>query len=428
MSALLVVIAAALAAQAPAPAPQKARAVMLPVRLPDDAGPELVSAAAGVERALVDALGRHASFRVMTRSEIAALAGTAQREQLMGCDAEGCIAEIADALGAEFVIAAQMDHTDNAWNLRASLLDRLQAQAVRRAQVSARSLNALISSMDTIARQLAGGSTAALEDPRLAERLGTTPEEATAFARSVPQGVDVSTAWTDHIVERNGESEIFPLVESGLLLAIAGLFVFHTLATIPANYFFQTIEIANAPPVATSLRDPRNPDGTYNYPVGLMLLTYGPVPLLVVAVTLLAGAFVVTSFVDWLDLGRVPVKREGCCRDERRIRAAEKPGLGRRLAPYIAAAAGGLVAATPVVGFIATIPLGIIVTAFIISGTPIPPGPTVAVPPVTYVATSMVLQLVLNNLLFAFGVTSAITGIIAAAVLIYNERSTLTEE
>ena len=68
------------------------------MRLPDGAGEDLKAAASGVERSLIEALARHAPFHVISRSEMVAVAGQAMQNQLMGCDAEGCMAEIADVV------------------------------------------------------------------------------------------------------------------------------------------------------------------------------------------------------------------------------------------------------------------------------------------------------------------------------------------
>lgn len=399
------------------------RAVMLPLRLPASPAPELLSSAAGVERAIVDALGRHASFHVMTRAEIAAIAGAAAREQLLGCDAESCMTEVADALGAGFIVTASLDRAGGGWNLHASLLDRVHVEAVRRAGVNAVSLDALMSSVDLIARELAGGSSAALDDPELARRLGTdaaTAAEFTSSARSA--GTDVTSGWTRFLIARNAEREWLAFVEGGLLfalgsLALAGL----VLDLLPGSWIA----------LALVVNGPNRADGTpdvagqrFAFPAGLLVARLGVLAVMSAAWFVLLGALAAVSIVDVMNPGAIHVRREGCCRDERQVSAAEKPGWGRRAAPVLAGLGAAAALSFPIVVVIS----GIGLSALMVSAhLPAVTGPTVGVDAPTYVGLYAFTLATTNGLPSAgIAVTGALC-IAGALILIFTERAPLTD-
>ncbi|MEW5855334.1 MAG: hypothetical protein AB2A00_41555 [Myxococcota bacterium] len=331
------VLAATVLLQAPA-SPTTERAVILPVRSATSS-PEVRAALPGIERALADALGRHASFHVISRSEVAAMVGRAAQAQLEGCDAESCVAEIADALGADLSVVTVLDVTPGLWSLQTSLIQRKTASLVRRAGVKARSLDALMASLDVVGRQLAQGSRVSADDPRLAQRLGTDAATADALRARLHEqpDVDLSETWTDLVIERNRESDVLAALQ-GALLTVGGLgmcLAGGVQGMTACVYTYSTVLPGNVEAVGLPLYT-----GT-----AFVLL---PAPCWISALATLPMALVVAA-VDAADRGRLPVSRDGCCRDEERIREAEAPGWGRRLAPVLATAGGLLALLTPVV-------------------------------------------------------------------------------
>ncbi|MEW5855349.1 MAG: hypothetical protein AB2A00_41630 [Myxococcota bacterium] len=319
-----------LLAQAPQPAADTARAVVLPLQLPATASSEVKAAAPGIERALTDRLARHAGFKVLSRADLQAALGKEAQAQLSGCDAESCLAEVADALGAELAVSSRLVVEPGLWSFSVSLLDRRAARALRRAGVKARSLDALMASLDQIARQLAQGSRISAEDPELVKRLGTT-EAGTRLLRERLAGgdADLATEWTRIIVEHNQEGEVLAFLEGAAVLAsgaqlLVGGFLHGFLM---AQWLFASAEAGGPPPVASAL------------------VVLVPIPFLVGSLGALAFAGVL-ALVDMQDLGRLPVARHGCCRDEEVVRDAAEPGWGRKVAPFLAGLGGGFAASS----------------------------------------------------------------------------------
>lgn len=323
-----------------AAAPEVEKCVVMPVRVPDGATADLKDAASGVESALTAGLRRHAAFHVLSRAEITALVGKAAQQQLMGCDATACMAEIVDALGANLVATARLDRRDGLWNLQASLLDQRTAKVVQRAGVRARDTQALFASVEDIARQLASGSRVSAEDPELKTRLATDSGGMEALRAELPkdESPDLTTAWTNVVVARNAESDRMALAQ-GALLGAAGLILFAGAAvTFFANAAFTTSQYVTDEEAASPQRHfPLSPI------LGVFLL---PLPAVALAGAALVAAAVL-GVVDARNAGRIRVGKQGCCRDEARVRDAEEPGLGRKVAPYLAAAGAAAALAIP---------------------------------------------------------------------------------
>ncbi|MEW5851765.1 MAG: hypothetical protein AB2A00_23450 [Myxococcota bacterium] len=369
-----------LAAQA-----EPARVVVLPPRLAADARTEVRSAAPGVERSLAESLAKHSGFHVVSRLEIAAMLGSAAREQLMGCDAESCVAEVADALNADYVVTSQLGLAQGVWSFQAALVQRKTASALRRAGVKSRALDGLISSVDAVARQLASGSRVAADAEDLQRRLGTNDagvRELRSRLAETPDA-DLTAVWTDVVVERNRESDRVALLESGLLTAAAGTSIlagalFGTLYGIHVATTFRFGDPATVGSTETTSAAP--PDGPYLFPLPLVILMLVlPVPIYTLSALLVAAAGGVALW-DALDRGRVRVARNGCCRDEERVQAAQRPGVGRRVAPYLTGTAGACALLSPmtvmscgVASALGFMPLLFLGTQFV--------GPTVALPP-----------------------------------------------
>ncbi|HYV47879.1 MAG TPA: hypothetical protein VFA20_23630 [Myxococcaceae bacterium] len=141
---------------APAPAPEPAAA---PPPQKAGAKPRLVvlglSAAGGVEpevaASLTEAITKEISsrgfFEVMSMAEIQTILGSERRRQVTGCkeNATDCLAELADASGARFVVSGSLAKLGNAYQLSLQTLDTSKAQVIGRATRIASDLNTLLS-------------------------------------------------------------------------------------------------------------------------------------------------------------------------------------------------------------------------------------------------------------------------------------------
>ena len=329
------------------PAAPRQRAMVLPVKLPANASVELQSAARTLEGQVAEALARHAGFDVVTRVELGSLVGAALQAQLLGCDAESCMADIADAMGTQLMVTQRLDLADGYWNLLSTLLDVREARALRRAQIRARGLDQLLASVDILARTLAAGSNVAVDDPQLMTRLGTNEEGLAALQDRVKgKDVDVVSAWTQLVVDKNSESGRLSLLQ-GSLAAGVGVSAVTTavVAAVAAGYYFNLL-------YAFQLKHAEE-GAPLMFPwLAALVALVAPLPPALVLGGLMA-ALVGVSVWDVLDLGRVKVKRTGCCRDEPQVQAAgHRTPL--RFASVIVAAAGALFATLTPCAFCAT--------------------------------------------------------------------------
>jgi hypothetical protein len=316
--------------------------VVLPLRLGAGLPEDLRVAAPGLERLMVESLSRHAGFHVVTQADVSALMSQAARDQLLGCDAESCMAEVADAMDVDYVVSAQVDVVHAFIDYRAALLRRQGAVAVRRARIRVVGLVSLASSMDVVGRQLAGASGVDASDPRLARRLGTTEAEARELADRAGAGdVDLPAMWTETIIRRNRESEGWALLEGLLVMSgTAALGVGAVPVGMALGLWTGMIDSQGPDAAKYGVADQRLANGRYVFPPwGALCLPVVALPFLATSTALVALAGVV-GWLDRQDRGRVPVSAEGCCRDDTRLREAERPSWGRRLAP-LAAVAGG---------------------------------------------------------------------------------------
>jgi len=145
------VVAAMLAcagvAQAQAPdggEPQKTRVLIM------DLTPK------GVDRDVVDTvtnymavvLQQNPKLDVITGADVQQLAALEQSKAAVGCDDSSCLAEIADALGAELVIFGQAGQLGKLLLINLSLFDSNAAKAVARQSVQARNLEEIPGKLD----------------------------------------------------------------------------------------------------------------------------------------------------------------------------------------------------------------------------------------------------------------------------------------
>lgn len=316
-------------------APAAQRAVVAPLKLGPSASSEATAARDLVEHALSQALARHATFQLLTPSDVAAMLGRAAQQQLSGCDAESCVAEIADALNADLLVSGNFTVTPGLWTLQVSLIERRTAVVLHRAAARSRDLQSLLASVDVVARQLCGAGAVDIKDPNLVARLGTTQAAARelALAAQKTPNQDATAVWTNLILSHNRESTWLALAQGALLLV--------------SGVSFLAAVVLNAALVFTVGRLPTLPSGgpTWAYASSMLF----SLPLFLLSAGTLGAALVLLG-VDAANPGRVPVDRQGCCRDEQLLRDAEEPTLLDRLGAVLAAGGTLLGAGAPAAG------------------------------------------------------------------------------
>lgn len=121
---------------------------------------------------------------VITSGEIANLLGHEKQKQLMGCSEDsGCLANIASALGTDFLLAGQVGKIGSRFNLSLTLLDLRSSKVVQRAsKLCEATEDALVDAAQTAVGELllplTGPPTATPPQP-----VAVVPEKATGPSR-----------------------------------------------------------------------------------------------------------------------------------------------------------------------------------------------------------------------------------------------------
>lgn len=94
---------------------------------------------------VVNSLEGTGLFTVMSARDIATLLGIERQKQLIGCDEDStCMAEIANAMGSEFVISASVGKVGNTYLVAVKMVDGPKSRIVGRATLQTEDANALL--------------------------------------------------------------------------------------------------------------------------------------------------------------------------------------------------------------------------------------------------------------------------------------------
>ncbi|MAO84505.1 MAG: hypothetical protein CMH50_11585 [Myxococcales bacterium] len=134
---------------APAPEPPKAAPTPAPAASPDDDRDSLAlmdftftegevnaSTAEKCTDAATNAVTRLKLFNVITGNDIRSMIEQQQLKEMMNCDAESCMAQIAGALEARYMLTGKVSKAGSSWTVNLTLLDVETAQAVDRQTAS----------------------------------------------------------------------------------------------------------------------------------------------------------------------------------------------------------------------------------------------------------------------------------------------------
>lgn len=108
------------------------------------------SDAAVVTELVTTALGHHAQLEVVSSSDLRRQVALEADRQAGGCDSESssCLAEVADAMGAQLVVQGTLGDLDDVIVLTLTLFDSSRGQAIGRVALKDRSLAGLSSQID----------------------------------------------------------------------------------------------------------------------------------------------------------------------------------------------------------------------------------------------------------------------------------------
>lgn len=93
---------------------------------------------------IADVLDREQSFVTLTSTDLAQLLDVAAERQTLGCDTDACIAELAAAYGARYVVYGRVAKVGELMLMQLSLFDSEAAKPVSRREIEGKSLRALL--------------------------------------------------------------------------------------------------------------------------------------------------------------------------------------------------------------------------------------------------------------------------------------------
>jgi len=145
--------AAGAAETAPPPAQTDRTIAVMDVRL-DDLPASLGATLTEVVTTEVEAVER---FEVISSSDIQAVLGLEAQVQMLGCDDESCIAEIAGALGAARILATQVGRVGEVYVVNIKLIDTVTPKSLGRVSKNARGdVGNLVNTLRQAVRELFG--------------------------------------------------------------------------------------------------------------------------------------------------------------------------------------------------------------------------------------------------------------------------------
>ncbi len=105
---------------------------------------------------LADDLGRAGKWRVISNLEISTLIGMERQKQLSGCEESGCLVEMSQALGADWLVDGSVGTLGNLRVLTVRLFDAKRANVERRESLTVDDEGALVDGIHTLAARLTG--------------------------------------------------------------------------------------------------------------------------------------------------------------------------------------------------------------------------------------------------------------------------------
>jgi TolB-like protein len=148
--------------------------------------------AALLDGMVANAVGRHAGLEVVTARELQQMMELEGSRQTMGCDTASCLAEIAGAMGAQFVVFGKAGRLGELIVVQLNLYDTTKAKAVSREELKS-------SRVEDIAERLGG-----VVDRLMAPVVGAPAPAAAAPDEGAGEGPSLPLLWTGGAVGATG--------------------------------------------------------------------------------------------------------------------------------------------------------------------------------------------------------------------------------
>lgn len=116
-----------------------------------------------VTEALGAELSREPGLHVLTHSDLSRLAALEGEKAAMGCETDAsCLAEIASALGARFVVTGRLSQLEERFVLQLTLLDAKSARALQKSTLREKSVTKIVDGLPVAAVELVDAADHAL--------------------------------------------------------------------------------------------------------------------------------------------------------------------------------------------------------------------------------------------------------------------------
>jgi TolB-like protein len=193
-----------------------------------------------------------AKFEVISRSDIAAMAGFEKEKQMLGCsDDSKCLAEIGGALGVDYMITGQVGQIGTRYRISLLLVDSKKARvAARSAQFCDRNEDALAAAAQaTVAEILAAVPRPEAPAPQAAATLAAKPAAPKPAAALPPPAASVTA--------EAGPNRTGAWIAYGVS---GGLVVIGAIAGLSAQAKYKDLEKQQGTPGYQALWDSKAPD------------------------------------------------------------------------------------------------------------------------------------------------------------------------
>jgi hypothetical protein len=138
------------------PQSEAGSAAVLPLEAKNGVSPDVAELLTGN---LVTRLGDSGKFtRVVGTKEIEALLGYEKQKQLLQCESQSCLAELAGAMGVEYVVLGTVGRLGKMWLFNATLVNTSRGEAVARVSKSVSGEeDALVAALESVVATLVAG-------------------------------------------------------------------------------------------------------------------------------------------------------------------------------------------------------------------------------------------------------------------------------
>lgn len=112
--------------------------------------------AVGISNMLAAELSTYSRWQIITYDDVVQMIDQEQQKELLDCKSESCMQQIAENLGAPYMVRGDISKIGELFVCNLSLIDTEKAKSIRKVSHKAKSINTLLEEITTIAKRLIG--------------------------------------------------------------------------------------------------------------------------------------------------------------------------------------------------------------------------------------------------------------------------------